>query len=250
MPDIESDQSDSTNTPLYLRIAHKLERQIISGERAVGSLLPPEAELAAQLGISRHTIRQAIAQLRQRGMLVARKGVGTRVESARPQWRDRFRDNNRDDLFEFASETEMFISLKDRVEIRGKLATEIGCRPGKSLLYMEGPRHFINESQPFCWNEVYLDPIAEPVIKDMDVQRSSLFHLIEAHTGERIVDIQQDIRAVPLSDHICAKLNRPQGTIGLRITRRYVSSGGRLMEYAIQTSPADSFAYRTHIQAT
>lgn len=158
--------NDSTNTPLYLQIAHKLERQIVSGERAVGSLLPPEAELAAQLGVSRHTIRQAIAQLRQRGMLAAKKGVGTSIESARPQWRERFRDNNRGDLFEFANETEMYIRLKERREVRGKLATEIGCRPGKPLIYMEGPRHFINEPNAFCWNEVYLDPIAEPVIRD------------------------------------------------------------------------------------
>ena len=34
-----------------------------------------EAELAVQLGVSRHTVRQAIAQLRKRGMLAARKGA-------------------------------------------------------------------------------------------------------------------------------------------------------------------------------
>ncbi|GAA4228446.1 GntR family transcriptional regulator [Sagittula sp. NFXS13] len=250
MKDDEIDQSESTNTPLYLRVAHKLERQIVSGERAVGTLLPPEAELAVQLGVSRHTMRQAIAQLRQRGMLSARKGVGTRVENARPQWRDRFRDNNRDDLFEFASESEMFIRTKERRGLRGKEAAELGVRPGKTLIYMEGPRHFINEPLPFCWNEVYLDPIAEPVIKDMEVQRSSLFHLIEAHTGERIVDIQQEIRAVTIRPDICEQIGQPEGTIGLRITRRYLASGGRLMEFAIQTSPADSFAYRTHVKAT
>ena len=80
-------EAQRTQTPLYLQVAHRLERQIISGERAVGSLLPPEADLAQQLGVSRHTIRQAIAQLRKKGMLVARKGVGTRVEAARTDWR-------------------------------------------------------------------------------------------------------------------------------------------------------------------
>ena len=54
-------EAQRTQTPLYLQVAHRLERQIISGERAVGSLLPPEAELAQQLGVSRHTVRQAIA---------------------------------------------------------------------------------------------------------------------------------------------------------------------------------------------
>ncbi|GGB19410.1 GntR family transcriptional regulator [Allosediminivita pacifica] len=242
-------EAQRTQTPLYLQVAHRLERQIISGERAVGSLLPPEAELAQQLGVSRHTVRQAIAQLRKKGMLVARKGVGTRVEAARTDWRERFRNNSRDDLFEFANESEFFIRVKERREMRGKLATEIGCRPGRRLIYMAGPRHFIGEPLPFCWNEVFLDPIAWEVVEDLQVQRTSLFQQIEQRTGERIEEIQQEIRAVEIPDEICEGLNRPRGTIGLRITRRYLASGGRLMEYAVQTSPADSFAYRTNLSA-
>ncbi|WP_353471294.1 GntR family transcriptional regulator [Salipiger sp. H15] len=242
-------QGAGTSTPLYLQVAHRLERQIVSGERAVGSLLPPEAELAVQLGVSRHTVRQAIAQLRKRGMLAARKGVGTRVEASKPDWRDRFRNDSRDDLFEFASQSEFFIRQKERREVRGKTAAEIGCRPGKRLIYMAGPRHFIGEPTPFCWNEVYLDPIAQDVVADMTVLRSSLFQLIEQRTGERIEEIQQEIRAVAICPEVCAELNRPEGTIGLRITRRYLASGGRLLEYAIQTSPDDSFAYRTNLSA-
>lgn len=256
MSDLDSDQlpgsaseEGSTSTPLYLQVAHRLERQIVSGERAVGSLLPPEAELAVQLGVSRHTVRQAIAQLRKRGMLAARKGVGTRVEASKPDWRDRFRNDSRDDLFDFASQSEFFIEQKERREVRGKTAAEIGCRPGKRLIYMAGPRHFIGEPVPFCWNEVYLDPIAQDVVADMSVLRSSLFQLVEQRTGERIEEIQQEIRAVEINAEVCAALRRPEGTIGLRITRRYLASGGRLLEYAIQTSPADSFAYRTNLSA-
>ena len=114
---------------------------------------------------------------------------------------------------------------------------------------MAGPRHFIGEPLPFCWNEVFLDPIAWEVVENLEVQRSSLFQQIEQRTGERIEEIQQEIRAVEIPAEICDGLNRPHGTIGLRITRRYLASGGRLVEYAVQTSPADSFAYRTNLSA-
>lgn len=238
-----------TTTPLYVKVAHTLERQIVSGERAVGSLLPPEAELAQQLSVSRHTLRQAIGILRKRGMLVARKGVGTRVEAARSDWRDRFRNNSREDLFVFANESEFFIRTKEMREVRGKIATEIGCRPGKRYIFMAGPRHFTGEDTPFCWNEVYLDPIAAEVVEGLEVQRSSLFQQIEMRTGERIEEIQQEIRAVVLSPDICEGLGREEGTIGLRIARRYLASGRRLLECAIQYSPSDSFAYRTSLSA-
>lgn len=239
----------ATATPLYLQVAHKIERQILSGERPVGSLLPPEADLAQQLSVSRHTVRQAIALLRKKGMLVARKGVGTRVEATRSDWRERFRNNSREDLFDLANESEFFIRSKELREVRGKLAVEIGCRPGKRFIFMEGPRHFSGEDKPFCWNEVYLDPIAADVVHGMVVQRSSLFQQIEMRTGERIEEIQQEIRAVTLPAQICDGLGAPQGTIGLRIARRYLASGRRLLECALQYSPADSFAYRTNLSA-
>ena len=240
---------EPTTTPLYLQIAHRLERQIASGERPVGSLLPPEADLAQQLGVSRHTLRQAIAMLRKRGLLVARKGVGTRVEAARSDWRERFRNNSREDLFDLANQSEFFIRTKEMRDIRGQLARELGCRPGKRLIFMDGPRHFSGEPKPFCWNEVYLDPIAWDVVATLDIQRSSLFQQIETLTGERIEEIQQEIRAIRLPDDICRGLDQPDGTIGLRIARRYLSSGRRLLEHAVQYSPADSFAYRTNLSA-
>ena len=59
--------------PLYLQVAHHLESRISDGEYPVGSLLPTENEIAAALGVSRQTVRQAIATLRNKGRLSARK---------------------------------------------------------------------------------------------------------------------------------------------------------------------------------
>ena len=69
-----------TSVPLYLQVARAIEQRICSGALAVGSLLPVETDLAKMFGVSRQTVRHAIAHLRDRGMLSARKGVGTRVE--------------------------------------------------------------------------------------------------------------------------------------------------------------------------
>src|SRR5689334_21429814 len=66
--------------PLYIKVAHALQHQIGAGEYPIGSLLPTEIELAKRHGVSRQTIRQAVQQLRQKKLLSAKKGVGTRVE--------------------------------------------------------------------------------------------------------------------------------------------------------------------------
>lgn len=65
--------------PLYFQLALQLEQAIETGRLEPGSLLGNEIELAARLGLSRPTVRQAIGSLVDKGLLVRRRGVGTQV---------------------------------------------------------------------------------------------------------------------------------------------------------------------------
>ena len=69
----------SSPVPLYFQVATRLQEQIEGGELPVGGRLENEVELADRLGVSRPTMRKAIAYLVERGMLVRRRGVGTQI---------------------------------------------------------------------------------------------------------------------------------------------------------------------------
>ena len=69
----------SSPIPLYFQLAQQLEAAIEQGRLAPGSLLGNEIELAARLGLSRPTVRQAIQSLVDKGLMVRRRGVGTQV---------------------------------------------------------------------------------------------------------------------------------------------------------------------------
>ena len=60
-------------------IAINLETRILEGSLKPGDRLPPERELAAELGVSRPPLREAIQKLALKGLLVTRHGVGTIV---------------------------------------------------------------------------------------------------------------------------------------------------------------------------
>lgn len=237
-------------TPRYLQVAQHLQRQIDGGTYPIGTLLPPEADLAAHLNVSRHTVRQAIAQLRQRGVLSARKGVGTRVEAPEDDWRARFSANSRGGLFDFARTTELHFETRKTIEARGPLAADIGVRPGRKFHYLAGPRYYAGDDKPFCVNEVYLDPRLKDIVDDIDVLRVALFTLVENKTGERVKEIQQEVRAIYLPDFAAAYLDREPGALGMRMTRRYIGSGSRLLEYAVQYYPGDNFSYQTTLSST
>ncbi len=65
--------------PLYLQIVERVRRQIASGELAPGDALPPVRRLAQELGCTPGTVARAYAELRRQGLIVTRRGGGTRV---------------------------------------------------------------------------------------------------------------------------------------------------------------------------
>ncbi|MFZ2853479.1 MAG: GntR family transcriptional regulator [Rhodocyclaceae bacterium] len=89
-------------------VAASLESRILEGSLKPGDRLPPERELAIELGVSRPSLREAIQKLASKGMLQSRQGGGTyvtdRLESTFfDPWQDMMgaHPNLREDLLEF-----------------------------------------------------------------------------------------------------------------------------------------------------
>lgn len=65
--------------PVPVQVAADIEADIDAGTLAPDTRLPSEAELAAQYGVARVSVRRAIEQLRERGRVVTVHGRGTYV---------------------------------------------------------------------------------------------------------------------------------------------------------------------------
>jgi len=65
--------------PLYHQVATRIESAILSGSLPAGARLENEIALSQRLGLSRPTIRRAIQDVVDKGLLVRRRGVGTQV---------------------------------------------------------------------------------------------------------------------------------------------------------------------------
>jgi GntR family transcriptional regulator len=68
--------------PLHIQAQQHLLKLIEDGAYQPGEQLPSESNLAAQLGISRPTLREALFNLEQEGVIVRKHGVGTFVAPA------------------------------------------------------------------------------------------------------------------------------------------------------------------------
>src|SRR3954453_24080672 len=81
--DLFMDLERSGPVPIYYQVANRLERAIIDETLPAGARLENEVALGLRLGLSRPTIRRAIQELVDKGLLVRRRGVGTQVVHGR-----------------------------------------------------------------------------------------------------------------------------------------------------------------------
>src|SRR6266568_2274911 len=74
----------TADRPLSLQLADVLRREIREGTRPPGSQLPTESEFHESYGVSRTTVRAALLQLVNEGLVVTRKGYGSYVRDHPP----------------------------------------------------------------------------------------------------------------------------------------------------------------------
>jgi GntR family transcriptional repressor for pyruvate dehydrogenase complex len=81
----DASEADCVAAPLTEAAIAKMREMIATGQLVPGARLPPEAELATQLGASRNTLREAVRALVTARVLDVRRGDGTYVTSLRPE---------------------------------------------------------------------------------------------------------------------------------------------------------------------
>ncbi|RVT42303.1 FadR/GntR family transcriptional regulator [Sphingobium algorifonticola] len=73
-------QTDASSVKLGDLVYAKIAGRIRSGEYAVDTRMPTEKEFSEMLGVSRPVVREALARLRDAGVVVSRRGSGTYVQ--------------------------------------------------------------------------------------------------------------------------------------------------------------------------
>ena len=226
-------------------LARILAEGIAEGRHPVGSLLPTEFELCERFGASRYTVRKALDELHQLGLISRRKNVGTRVAASRPRAAFTQSIATVDELAQFGAQHVRSVQSMEAVVADLDLAAELGCAGGTrwlrlSSLRVEGGR----SRRPICWTDVYIDPsyteIAEWVRASPETLVSSF---IETRYGRRISSIQQQITAVSLPKQLSEPLRAEAGSPALKIIRRYLDSDAVAFEISVSIHPAERFIF-------
>jgi DNA-binding GntR family transcriptional regulator len=165
-------------TPIYLQIEHYLERKLDSGQWPAHSKLPSEVDLAAQLKVSRTTLRRAIEALTAQGKLVRVHGRGTFVAA------QILEQPLADSLVAFSEELNRTgIAFETRLIGQAvvvpslRVAGLLGLGHGERVFALQRVR--LVHGAPLAYLENYVALRHCPDIEQVDFSQKSLFETLE-----------------------------------------------------------------------
>jgi DNA-binding GntR family transcriptional regulator len=230
---------------LYAQIARKLTEGIVSGKFPLGALLPSEKELCEEFNASRHTVREALRELLDIGLVSRRKGVGTIVEQRQQAHGYNHSLASLDDLVQLATTNLRVVKKVDDVVADHDLAEAIGCAPGSHWLHIASVRQGEQPlDPPICRTDSYVAPVYSGLKKLVKKNPTALISdLIEQQYGRRSVEVRQSVTAVAISPELARELDASAGSPALKIIRRYVDHVGKTYETTISIHPADRYTF-------
>ena len=231
--------------PLHVQVERMLRQMIEMPEYSKGKMLPNEVELAKRLGISRNTVRQATNRLVYEGLLIRKKGVGTKVS-----------DNNNvvtrlDSWHSFTLEmNKKGIDFKTfEIDVNWVQPDEtirkfFAISQDKEVLCMERLRG-LSES-PIVYFISYFHPRVGLTGKE-DFSKP-LYKMLEEEYSTVVSTSKEEISAKLADENIGEKLKIKVGSPVLKRKRFVLDPGGRPVEYNIGYYNAEHFTYLIDIQ--
>lgn len=230
----------------YREIAQDLVLQITSGRQPVGGLLPTEMNLMEQYGASRTTVRSALRELQEMGLISRRRNRGTQVIGLPRAGAFTQSLDTLDDLVTLAQTAKRKILSSKEVVIDVAQARDIGCAPGSRWLQIRLLRQQDGAKEPLGWTEAYIDPRYERLPRLAAKHPEQLFcDLIETLYGRRIAFIEQTISGCLLAPEIAKILGEPEDSAGLTIRRQYRDSARALVLVTVSIYPAHRYSLKT-----
>jgi GntR family transcriptional regulator len=220
----------SRSVPAYLQIEEQLADRIEAGEFAPGDVLPTERELTRQLGVSRMTVRAAMDRLVQRDLIVRRQGSGTFV--ADPKLRQdasKLRGFFEDTVGQGVTPISRLLEREEMLATR-HLAGVLDVSVGESVYRIVRIRSA--RGMPVVLETSYFPAAVVPGLLGMDLERSSIYRLMDMEFSARPVRARQSLEVATAHGTDASFLEIPSGSSVMLVERVSWDAVGRAVEYA------------------
>ena len=211
--------------------------------------MPTEADLAASHGLSRQTVRRAMQDLVNEGLIYRVPGRGTFPAPRDGRYLRQF--GSVEDLMGLSLDTrlELLVPLGRRID----LAAAGRLRLDHDIVWSVAFRR-MHEGMPICFTRVSLPPDVGRLLADVPTlnepgasSEHTVLGLLDARLHERVREAEQSITVAHVPGDAAEALEVADSLVVLRIDRVY-SDSTRPVELAVSWFHPDHYSYRVRLR--
>jgi len=232
--------------PLYRRIEADLRDRIRDGGLRPGTQIAPEPELMAMYGVSRATVRQALAGLLAEGLLEIRRGLGTYVTARRFE-------HTIGGFYSFSREIERHglqpgtRVLDLQVQPAGDAVAEaLGIAPGTAVVALRRLR--LAGPDPLVVETSHLPAARFPGLEQVDFSSVRLYDTLLSSYGCRPTRARETFEPILLTADEASLLDQRRGEPALRVERVAFDQDDLPIEYCRSTVRGDRYRYSVELR--
>lgn len=183
---------------------------VFGGLAAPRPMLPPENTLAAEWGVSRNAIREALDLLRAEGLITRVQGAGTFVTGAKLRQRIDRLEGLAESLAGHQLSVENTVLSARESTATPFVAAKLDIPEGSPILFIERLRSVANV--PLSLDTTSLRPEAIEALADADLAKEDVFGLLENRLGVRLGEAENTVEAVAADRGTARHLDIRPGT--------------------------------------
>src|SRR6267378_3651969 len=218
-----------SRSPLYERVESVLAGDIADGSLPPETQLPAEGGLTARFKVSRTTVRKAIQNLIERGLVEVRRGKGTFVTQPKITQELTQLTGFVEDMQTLGRTPTARLLDKRIVAADEVVAHHLAVTPGTLVVRLQRVR--LADGVAMSFDETYLPrEIGEKVAAD-DLEAEPVFALLEDKYGTSLVEAEYKLEAAAADPVAAQALQVPAGSPIFLIERTSYTTGNRPVDY-------------------
>jgi GntR family transcriptional regulator len=232
--------------PLYQIVSDALLAQIESGELKPNDRLPSESELCEQYSVARNTVRRALSELVNDGILKTVPGLGTFVQDIRLPKTAEY-------LYGFSQEMDLHQKTITSRVIEARLISadplltrRMRLQLGAEVVFLYRVR--LMDAEPVAIERSYLPHALCPGILQYDFSECSLYETLSTIYNCRPYNAGQEIEAGLATPEVARLLGLTPPAVVLIFHRETYLASGEVIEYVDSELRADRFRFYTNLR--
>jgi len=207
----------SGSMPKYRQLLHILRNEILSGLLPPGERMPTEEELSQKYGLSRGTVRKAVAQLEAEKLIHIEHGVGSFVRDAHPNSIP-FRFVAEHDIQSPHNGDVRYVVLAQEViEAPAAISERLRLSPNAPVIHLA--RLKLIGEQPVAYSTRYLPQSLTPSIMKADLTTGAIHDLLIDRSALPLLRAEIEIEAHFLNEEEASLLGVTAGARAIVVRR-------------------------------